>query len=62
MNGHRYAIEYGPSALDDLDRLPARERAQILRKMNDCDMVCAATQALASAEAMYRLRMGDYRV
>jgi len=33
MNGHRYQIEYGPSALDDLDDLPARERAQILRKI-----------------------------
>ena len=33
MNDHRFAIEYGPSALDDLDRLPARERAQILRKI-----------------------------
>jgi|SRR5208283_5423686 len=33
MNGRRYQIEYGASALDDLDDLPARERAQILRKI-----------------------------
>ena len=33
MNGQRYQIEYGASALDDLDGLPARERAQILRKI-----------------------------
>jgi hypothetical protein len=33
MNGRRYRIEYGPSALDDLDRFPARMRTQILRKI-----------------------------
>lgn len=30
MNGHRFQIEYGASALEDLDALPARERAQVL--------------------------------
>lgn len=33
MNGRRYRIEYGHSALDDLDRLPPRVRAQVLRKI-----------------------------
>ena len=30
MNGHRFQIEYGASALEDLDGLPARECAQVL--------------------------------
>ena len=33
MTGSRFQIEYGASALDDLDGLPTRERAQILRKI-----------------------------
>ena len=63
MNGHRYAIEYGPSALDDLDRLVARERAQILRKIERLRHGLRGNlKRLHQAEAMYRLRMGDYRV
>lgn len=63
MNGPRYAIEYGPSALDDLDRLPARERAQILRKIERLRLgLHGNLKRLHQAEAMYRLRMGDYRV
>ncbi len=38
MNGQRYQIEYGASALDDLDNLPARERAQILRKIERLEL------------------------
>jgi hypothetical protein len=37
MNGHRHRIEYGPSALDDFDRLPTRQRAQILRKIGQLE-------------------------
>jgi hypothetical protein len=33
MNGYRCQIEYGAAALGDLDGLPARERTQILRKI-----------------------------
>ena len=33
MNDPHFQIEYGTSALDDLDGLPDRERAQVLRKM-----------------------------
>ena len=63
MNGHRFAIEYGPSALDDLDRLPARERAQILRKIERLRKgLHGSLKRLHQAEAMYRLRMGDYRI
>jgi mRNA interferase RelE/StbE len=63
MNGHRYQIEYGPSALDDLDDLPARERAQILRKVERLQLgLYGNIKRLHEAETMYRLRMGDYRI
>ena len=63
MNGHHYAIEYGPSAVDDLDRLPVRERAQILRKIERLRHgLQGDLKRLHQADAMYRLRMGDYRV
>jgi mRNA interferase RelE/StbE len=63
MNGHRFQIEYGASALDDLDGLPARERAQVLRKIERLHLgLHGDIKRLHEAEAMYRLRMGDYRV
>ena len=63
MNGHRYSIEYGPSALDDLDRLPARERGQILRKIERLRHgLHGNLKRLHQAQALYRLRMGDYRI
>ena len=33
MNGDRFQIEYGTSALEDLDGLPSRERGQVIRKI-----------------------------
>ncbi len=33
MNSHRYQIEYGDTALEELDQLPTKQRAQILRKI-----------------------------
>ena len=63
MNGQRYQIEYGPSALADLDDLPARERAQILRKIERLEYgLHGNIKHLHDAEAAYRLRMGDYRI
>ena len=63
MNGQRYQIEYGASALDDLDNLPARERAQILRKIGRLEYgLHGNIKHLHDAEAAYRLRMGDYRI
>jgi mRNA interferase RelE/StbE len=63
MNGQRYQIEYGPSALDDLDNLPARERAQVLRKVERLELgLHGNIKHLHYAEAAYRLRMGDYRI
>ena len=63
MNSHRFQIEYGASALADLDGLPARERAQIIRKIERLELgLHGNIKRLREAEAMYRLRMGDYRI
>ena len=63
MNGQRYQIEYGQSALEDLDRLQVRERAQILRKIERLKQgLHGDIKRLQQHEAMYRLRMGNYRV
>ncbi|HEY6170201.1 MAG TPA: type II toxin-antitoxin system RelE/ParE family toxin [Verrucomicrobiae bacterium] len=63
MNGRRYQIEYGPSALDDLDVLPARERGQILRKIQRLEHgLHGNIKRLHQGEAAFRLRMGDFRV
>ena len=63
MNGQRFQIEYGPSALDNLDNLPARERAQVLRKIERLELgLHGNIKHLHDAEAAYRLRMGDYRI
>lgn len=63
MTSHRFQIKYGSSALDDLDGLPARERAQIIRKIERLQLgLHGNIKRLREAEAMYRLRMGDYRI
>ena len=63
MNGRRFRIEYGPSALDDLDSLPPRVRTQVLRKIERLEHgIQGNIKCLHDAEAMYRLRMGDYRI
>jgi mRNA interferase RelE/StbE len=63
MNGQRFQIEYGGSSLDDLDGLPARERSQILRKIERLQLgLHGNIKRLREAEAGYRLRMGDYRI
>jgi len=63
MNGRRYQIEYGLSALDDLDHLPTRERAQIHRKIGRLELgLHGNIKRLHEAEAAFRLRMGDYRI
>lgn len=63
MNGRRFQIEYGPSALDDLDRLPPRVRSQVLRKIERLEHgLHGDIKRLHEAEASYRLRAGDYRI
>jgi phage-related protein len=34
MSRSRYQIEYGDTALDDLEELPSKQRGQILRKID----------------------------
>ncbi len=63
MNGHRFQIEYGDSALADLEGLPTRERAQIIRKIERLQLgLHGNIKRLRQSEASYRLRMGDYRI
>ncbi len=63
MNARRYRIEYGPSALADLDALPTAVQAQVLRKIERLQKGLAGNiKRLRNAEAAFRLRMGDYRV
>jgi len=63
MNSRRLRIEYGPSALEDLDRLPPRVRSQVLRKIERLEHgLHGNIKRLHAAEAAYRLRAGDYRI
>ncbi len=63
MNAHRFQIEYGETALEELDQLPPKQRAQILRKIERLQRgLHGDIKRLREAEAAYRLRMGDYRV
>lgn len=63
MNARRYRIEYGDTALRELDNLPAKQRAQILRKIEGLQHgLHGNIKRLREAETAYRLRMGDYRV
>ncbi len=63
VNGDHYQIEYSDSALEDLDNLPARPRAQILRKLERLEHgLHGNIKRLHGTDAAFRLRMGDYRV
>lgn len=63
MNAGRYRIEYGHTALRELDNLPEKPRAQILRKIERLQHgLHGDIKRLREAETAYRLRMGDYRV
>jgi mRNA interferase RelE/StbE len=63
MSKNRYNIEYGNTALNDLERLPSKQRAQILRKIDRLQQgLHGDIKRLRDADYAYRLRMGDYRV
>ena len=63
MSRNQYQIEYGDTALDDLDALPSKQRAQILRKINRLqEGLHGDIKRLHEADFAYRLRMGDYRI
>jgi len=63
MSVGSYQIVYGLAAQEDLDQLPGRVRAQILRKIGRLQAgLHGDIKALRNAEHGFRLRMGDYRV
>ena len=63
MNGRRYRIEYGPTALDDLNSLTERIRTQVLRKIERLKSgLHGDIKHLRRADVAYRLRTGDYRI
>jgi mRNA interferase RelE/StbE len=63
MSRNRYHIEFGDSALKDLDEVPSKQRAQILRKIDRLQQgLYGNIKRLREADFAYRLRMGDYRV
>ena len=62
MNSRSYRIEYGQTALEELDRIAPKQRAQILRKIQRLERgLHGDIKRLRRAEAAYRLRIGDYR-
>jgi mRNA interferase RelE/StbE len=63
MNGRRYRIEYGSTALNDLDSLAERVRKQVLRKIERLKSgLHGDIKHLRRADVAYRLRTGDYRI
>jgi mRNA interferase RelE/StbE len=62
MNRRRYRIEYGPTALNDLDSLGERVRTQVLRKIERLKSGLHGNKHLRRADVAYRLRTGDYRI
>jgi mRNA interferase RelE/StbE len=63
MTAARFRIEYGDTALRELDNLPEKPRAQLLRKIERLQQgLHGDIKRLREAETAYRLRMGDYRV
>ena len=58
-----FEIEYGRSAISDLDNLPVRTRNQILSKIERLETgLHGNIKRLHNADYTYRLRMGNYRV
>lgn len=63
MSAIRYDIEYGDSALEDLEDLPSKQRAQILRKIERLRHgLHGDIKRLRESDVTYRLRMVDYRI
>ena len=63
MNGRRYRIEYGATALHDLDSLERRARTQVLRKIERLKSgLHGDIKRLRQVDVAYRLRTGDYRI
>jgi mRNA interferase RelE/StbE len=63
MNRRRYRIEYGSTALGDLDSLGEKVRTQVLRKIERLKSgLHGNIKHLRRVDVAYRLRTGDYRI
>jgi mRNA interferase RelE/StbE len=63
MNRRRYRIEYGSTALSNLDSLGEKVRTQVLRKIERLKSgLHGNIKHLRRADVAYRLRTGDYRI
>jgi mRNA interferase RelE/StbE len=63
MNRRRFRIEYGSTALSDLDSLGEKVRTQVLRKIERLKSgLHGNIKHLRRADVAYRLRTGDYRI
>ena len=63
MNGRRYRVEYGATALNDLDSLAGKVRKQVLRKIERLKSgLHGDIKHLRQTDVAYRLRTGDYRI
>ena len=63
MTRVRYQIEYGETALADLEGLQVKQRGQILRKIERmAHGLQGNIKRLRNSDVAYRLRMGDYRI
>ena len=59
-----YRVELKPSAAKALARLPRRDQRRVARKIDALaeDPRPKAARKLSGAEALYRVRAGDYRI
>lgn len=59
-----YSVALQPSAEKDLRRIPAKSLARIIAKIEElaADPLPHGVVKLATAERLYRLRVGEYRV
>ena len=63
MNRRRYRIEYGSTALNDLNSLGEKVRTQVLRKIERLKSgLHGNIKHLRRADVAYKLRTGDYRI
>jgi mRNA interferase RelE/StbE len=63
MDEKRYRIRFAELALENLADLPARQCAQILKKIARLEHgLHGNIKRLQNADCAYRLRMGNYRV
>jgi mRNA interferase RelE/StbE len=63
MDEKRYQVRFADVALENLAALPARQSAQILKKIARLEYgLHGDIKRLQNADCGYRLRMGDYRI